>query len=213
MTVSLIVIMFEITGSLRYVVPLMIAIMVSKWSSDALERDSIYDTCIRLLEYPYLDHKRTQLINASLDTVMEVSVPIIQMDKEYTLYELELKLEDLKIRFPSGDGGFPVLTGDVLKGYIGISDLEHALYIIQKERIDWEYLPIVVPYAVTPGKEVFDISSWMDHSPLMVTSDCSLELVLELFMKLGIKTLMIVDSGRFAGLVHKKQLLGFLKGI
>jgi chloride channel 3/4/5 len=205
--------MFEITGSLKHVVPLMIAIMVSKWSSDALERDSIYDTCIKLLNYPYLDHKKTQLITASLDTAMEVSVPIMQMDKEYTFYELELKLEDLKLRFPNGDGGFPVLTGDdILKGYIGISDLEHALYIIQKNRIDWEYLPIVIPHLYTSDREVFDISSWMDRSPVMVTSDCSLELVLELFMKLGIKTLMIVDSGKFAGLLHKKQLLGFLKG-
>jgi chloride channel 3/4/5 len=213
MTVSLIIIMFEITGSLRHVVPLMIAIMVSKWSSDALEKDSIYDTCIKLLEYPYLDHKRTQLISASLDTVMEVSVPIIQMDREYTVYELELKLEDLKVRFPNGDGGFPVLTSqNILKGYVGISDLEHALYIIQQKRIDWEYLPIVIPHSTTSYKEVFDISAWIDRSPIMVTSDTSLELVLELFMKLGIKTLMIVDSGKFAGLVHKKQLLGFLKG-
>lgn len=213
MTVSLIVIMFEITGSLKHVVPLMIAIMVSKWASDALERDSIYDTCIRILEYPYLDHKKTQLINVTLETIMEVSVPIIQMDKGYTFYELELKLEDLQTRFPSGDGGFPILKGDMFKGYIGQSDLEHALYIIQQNRNDWEYLAIVVSHSSNIDNEVFDISSWMDQSPLMVTSVCSLELVLELFMKLGIKTLMIVDSGKFAGLIHKKQLLGFLKGL
>ena len=210
MSVSLIIIMFEITGSLKYVVPLMISIMISKWVSDAIERDSIYDTCIRLLEYPYLHHKKPQLINISLSTVMEVSVPIIQMGKIYSFYELELKLKDLKYRFPSEDGGFPIIQDDLFKGYICQSDLEHALYMIRQENNDWVYQRISVSNGCPSDKQVFDLSSWMDESPLMVSSASSLELVLELFVKLGIKTLVIVDSGKFAGLIHKKQLLGYL---
>ena len=36
MTVSLVVIMFELTGGLEYIVPLMAAAMTSKWVADAL---------------------------------------------------------------------------------------------------------------------------------------------------------------------------------
>ena len=42
MTVSLVVIMFELTGALTYALPIMISIMVSKWVGDALCPDSIY---------------------------------------------------------------------------------------------------------------------------------------------------------------------------
>lgn len=57
MTVSLVVIMFELTGGVRYIVPLMAASMASKWVGDALGRMSIYDAHIGLNGYPFLDIK------------------------------------------------------------------------------------------------------------------------------------------------------------
>ena len=42
MTVSLVVIMFELTGGVRYIVPLMAAAMASKWVGDALGRLAHY---------------------------------------------------------------------------------------------------------------------------------------------------------------------------
>ena len=42
MTVSLIVIMFELTGGLTYIVPIMVAVMISKWVGDAFVKDGMY---------------------------------------------------------------------------------------------------------------------------------------------------------------------------
>lgn len=57
MTVSLVVIMFELTGGLAYIVPLMTAAMFSKWVGDAFGKEGIYDGHIRLNGYPFLDNK------------------------------------------------------------------------------------------------------------------------------------------------------------
>ena len=57
MTVSLVVIMFELTGGVRYIVPLMAAAMASKWMGDALGKQGIYDAHIALNGYPFLDSK------------------------------------------------------------------------------------------------------------------------------------------------------------
>lgn len=57
MTVSLVVIMFELTGGLEYIVPLMAAVMTSKWVGDAFGREGIYEAHIRLNGYPFLDAK------------------------------------------------------------------------------------------------------------------------------------------------------------
>ena len=53
--VSLVVIMFELTGGLEYVLPIMVAVIISKWVGDAVEREGIYDAHIRLKAYPFLD--------------------------------------------------------------------------------------------------------------------------------------------------------------
>ena len=49
--------MFELTGGVRYIVPLMAAAMASKWVGDALGRQGIYDAHIALNGYPFLDSK------------------------------------------------------------------------------------------------------------------------------------------------------------
>ena len=57
MTVSLVVVVFELTGGLQYIVPLMIATMFSKWVCDAFGNEGIYDGHIRLNGYPFLESK------------------------------------------------------------------------------------------------------------------------------------------------------------
>jgi chloride channel 3/4/5 len=57
MTVSLVVIMFELTGGLSYIVPLMAAAVTAKWVGDAFGRGGIYDAQIELNGYPFLDNK------------------------------------------------------------------------------------------------------------------------------------------------------------
>lgn len=56
-TVSLVVVMFELTGGVRYIVPLMAAAMASKWVGDALGSHGVYDAHINLNGYPFLDSK------------------------------------------------------------------------------------------------------------------------------------------------------------
>lgn len=49
--------MFELTGSVNYIVPLMTSIMAAKWVADALGKEGIYDAHINLNGYPFLDAK------------------------------------------------------------------------------------------------------------------------------------------------------------
>ncbi|CAG8515755.1 4879_t:CDS:2, partial [Dentiscutata heterogama] len=57
MTVSLTVIMFELTGALTYVLPIMTAIMIAKWVADGIVKHGIYDLLIALNDHPFLDSK------------------------------------------------------------------------------------------------------------------------------------------------------------
>jgi chloride channel 3/4/5 len=53
-TVSLAVIMFELTGGLEYVVPVMVAAVFARWVGDFFNSESVYEMHIELNEYPYL---------------------------------------------------------------------------------------------------------------------------------------------------------------
>src|SRR4029434_5381519 len=57
MTVSIVVIMFELTGALTYVLPIMIAVMISKWVGDAISPRGIYESWIHFNGYPFLDNR------------------------------------------------------------------------------------------------------------------------------------------------------------
>ena len=46
---SLVVIMFELTGGLNYIVPIMVAVMISKWVADAFIKDGMYPDSLCVL--------------------------------------------------------------------------------------------------------------------------------------------------------------------
>ena len=60
MTVSLVVIMSEVTGGLSYIVPLMVTALTAKWVGDAFG-EGIYEENVKLSGYPFLG-KQTILL-------------------------------------------------------------------------------------------------------------------------------------------------------
>jgi chloride channel 3/4/5 len=273
MTVSLSVIMFELTGGLQYVLPIMAGIMTSKWVADSLtHKDSIYDRIIQENGFPYLNHKHSLALEKSGKVEdKEIMTPLsslitLDMNSYYTVQDIQLKLdlvqgsdEDLA----GLDGGFPLVnTGDVLVGFISYTDLQHALYLVQAQHgeivgfkdlaqahtfspshpshhhhlqtsrlsppstISTPFFQIHHPNLsaplnpapdleclTQPTQPVFDLSQWVDKAPLQVSNLSCCELVVELFSKLGVRSVIVVGAGGvIVGLVHKKKVLEFLDG-
>ncbi|KAG5513555.1 hypothetical protein PMAC_000987 [Pneumocystis sp. 'macacae'] len=130
MTVSLVIIMFELTGALTYVLPIMIAVMISKWISDAFGKYGIYESWIYLNNYPYLS-KDLKVKNDTIENyITETSKLITISAKGHTIKSLvhpnyvELLLKNYTYR------GFPIINNDdeaILIGYISRFQLQLAL--------------------------------------------------------------------------------------
>jgi chloride channel 3/4/5 len=215
MTVSLIVTMVEVTGSLTYVLPLMIAVMVSKWTADAFGRHSIYDAAIEHKGYPYLNHKHTSMTQQmTAKDMMEQDGQVIDCDYIYRKVDLEQKVAAMEIRHPALDGGFPVVKNGFLMGYISQGDLKHAL---DNEEMDG---PSTIQFLNVMNESesdfrivtdsVRDFTEYVDRAPTVVSVSASGEMIIEYFVKLGVKTILVVKRGQFAGVIHKKTLLSFL---
>merc|ERR1719238_1704205 len=72
-TISLVVIMFELTGGLQLVVPFMIVCMLAKWVGDYFTI-GIYDSLILVRKYPFLHEPDEVTFHTSAKDVMDESI-------------------------------------------------------------------------------------------------------------------------------------------
>lgn len=213
MTVSIVVIMFELTGALTYVLPIMISVMISKWVGDAFGKRGIYESWIHFNAYPILDNRDDAPLPdvgiAQLMTRVEDLVVITATG--HTLESLERLLQTHPHR------GFPVIAEPhdaLLLGYVSRAELVFALHNARQ-----------APRNLPPNAEAFfahqpladptttlDLRPWMDQTPLTLSSNSSLELTANLFLKLGLRYVLFCDRGALKGLLTKKDIWYVLDG-
>lgn len=130
-TISLVVIMFELTGGLSYVVPFMIAVMIAKWVGDALGERSIYDRYIRLKGYPYLRHDESLRTTAKARDLMQTDVDSV-LAQGHTIGTLQTILRK------NAHVYYPVITSEderFFEGFVLASELEWALQMASTTHI------------------------------------------------------------------------------
>lgn len=123
MTISLVVILFELTGALSHVLPIMIAVMTAKWVGDAQGTDGIYSVWIAMRQYPWLppvDFKDTQAVTG--ENIMKSADRLVKIE------EGNVTVADLgKMLARYGYSGFPVVNGQELVGYASRTKLQALL--------------------------------------------------------------------------------------
>ncbi|XP_075230010.1 chloride channel protein 3 isoform X3 [Lycorma delicatula] len=219
MTVSLVVIMFELTGGVRYIVPLMAAAMASKWVGDALGRQGIYDAHINLNGYPFLDSKEEFAHTALAADVMQPkrSEPLSVLTQEsMTVDDVEALLKDTE------HNGFPVvvsresqyLVGFVLRRDLNLA-IENAKRTIEGLRGDSLVLfvstPNLQPLPTIPPP--LKLKKILDMAPITITDQTPMETVVDMFRKLGLRQTLVTHNGRLLGVITKKDVLRYIKQI
>ena len=144
MTISLCVIMLELTGEMRYILPHMIAIMVAKWVSDLISAEGVYDLTMSQLGHPFLDETRSMNLVRKQDpphtlrrlvpSMMAMDEMTVKIDKDNATSRqmLETKLNQLK-SMGLLDGGLAIVKNDgMLQGFIGEGELEYGLHEVGK---------------------------------------------------------------------------------
>ncbi|KAB8772373.1 hypothetical protein FH972_026663 [Carpinus fangiana] len=235
MTVSIVVIMFELTGALTYVLPIMVSVLISKWIGDAISPRGIYESWIRFQGYPFLDNRD----DAAAASVPDVAVAhlitpfddlVVLSAEGHSVASLRALVNTHRFR------GYPVVldpTSRLLLGYISCTELEFALSTTGAS------LPPSAPAVFTgPGglrrtasglsttsqhpapsagddqqqRQMLDLRPWMDQTPITLSSRTTLQLTANLFLKLGLRYVLFVDRGRLQGVLTKKDVWLLLDG-
>lgn len=213
MTVSLVVIMFELTGGLEYIVPLMAAAMTSKWVADALGREGIYEAHIRLNGYPFLEpkeefHHKTLAVDVMRPRRSDPPLSVLR-ENGMTVEEVERLISDTTY------SGFPVVItqeSQRLVGFVLRRDLVISLENARRYQNGVVSVSAVLftecdPPSSPNAPPAVKLRSILDLSPFTVTVHTPMEIVVDIFRKLGLRQCLVTQNGRLLGIITKKDIL------
>ena len=221
-TVSVVVIMFELTGALTYILPTMIVVGVTKVVGDRLTNAGIADRMIWFNGFPFLDNKEDHSFGVPTSHVMTTNVVL--------LHAVGMAIKDLrKLLDDTNYSGYPIvedMQDKILVGYIGRTELEYAMERAKKggmvaPETTCLFLPETQEDPVTPmvtepainfdnmGLATVDFSNFVDRTPISVHPRLPLETAMELFKKMGPRVILVDHHGRFEGLLTIKDCLKY----
>ncbi|CAO1630756.1 unnamed protein product [Sympodiomycopsis kandeliae] len=128
-TAAVVVIMFELTGALTYILPTMIVVMITKGVGDLYGKGGIAEQTMKFAGYPFLDKDEH---NFGLLPVRE----IMKRDPD-VVHSQGMQLQDAEKRLNNEHRGFPVVRSaedQTLLGYIGKTELRYALTKAKRTR-------------------------------------------------------------------------------
>lgn len=214
-TVSIVVIMFELTGALTYVLPIMIAVMLSKWIGDGINKRGIYEAWIRFNGYPFLSNKDddgSKVPDVPASQVMtRIEDLIVITATGHTIRSLQDLLRSHSFR------GFPVIDNPrdaVLLGYISRTELAYALNsaVPAPRNLSPETDAYFLHQPLADPTTTLDLRPWMDHTPITLNFRASLQLTVNMFQRLGLRYVIFVDRGSLKGILTKKDVWTVLEG-
>ncbi|KAL8722043.1 MAG: hypothetical protein Q9225_001419 [Loekoesia sp. 1 TL-2023] len=221
LSVTLAVILFEMTGSLDHVLPFSLAVLVAKWTADAIEPLSIYDLLTEMNSYPFLDNKLRPIFTTDLEDITPAvrSHRVIDISTSPLVPAplLRRKLEHLH-SVGEVDGGLPVVRHNVLVGLIPAPDLEFALDKLEDEE---QSLCLMAQTSTWHDAEEIDdqdrdptdFTPYIDPAPVALDIHSPMDLVFQCFVKLGLRYICVLRDGQYAGLVHKKTFVKYIKDL
>ncbi|TDL26017.1 hypothetical protein BD410DRAFT_716180 [Rickenella mellea] len=234
-TVSVVVIMFELTGALNYILPTMIVLLATKAVGDFLGINGIAEEMIRFNGYPFLE-KEDHAFHIPVSKVMRTDLQTIHASG-MRVRDVEQKLRETDVK------GFPVVSSDsqrFLLGYVGRAELRYVLDKAWRSRsisVDTpclfsavgegeladvsivasqsEAMPGLVDdesteiLRSTASRDVMRLSPWVNQTPLTVSPHLPLEIAMQLFKRMGPRVILVEQYGTLVGLITVKDVLRF----
>jgi chloride channel 7 len=225
-TISLCVILVELTENTQFLLPIMLAVTCAKWVGDAFSK-SIYDELMELKSIPYLEnHPPHYTYLTGIEDVMAHPVVCIN--------EVENLKKIVEILQTTSHNGFPVVkkvSEDRKQVYCGIVLRKQLLVLLETHKYHertsritpevldyhvyiqlmnhtWDLNKIDLPSAHSMSDYVLDVRPYMDRSQVVVSNKFSFVDAYRLFVSQGLRHLPIVNEDyNVVGIVTRKDLL------
>ncbi|KAI0681933.1 chloride channel [Cerioporus squamosus] len=209
MTVSIVVILFELTGALSHVLPIMISVMVSKWVADAFGKDGIYSIWIAMRQYPWLPPRDFRDKGQTAAHVMKPAGNLVVISDDgqgCIVRDLDALVRRHTFR------GFPVVHGEQLLGIVMRDKLRACIEgLLAEDRSMDRKCTFLPPSRTDQGdNEMINLSHLLEEAVLQLRKDVPLELVVNMFQKLNLRHILFSQAGKLMGMVTKTDIVWLL---
>lgn len=140
-------------------------------------------------------------------TMEEITV-IVPRNNKVPREMLANKLDQLKSRGLMDAGLVLVQSGGIIQGYLAQSELDFGVNELGKIYASDAQVRLLGD----ADEGDFDLSHFVDRTPLAVSEIAPLEYAVEMFGKLGLRQLVVLEEGssRVVGVIIKKRLVAYL---
>ncbi|KAJ2775094.1 glycerol ethanol, ferric requiring protein [Coemansia nantahalensis] len=221
-TVAVVVIMYELTGALNFIVPTMIVVMVARIIGDAIVDGGISEQMILLNGLPLMD----EIDDAEWgDEQSLLGLPVAALmracsDDFSVVPAAGMPLQRLVrlVHATPAIRGYPVVDDEHSMravGYVLRADIQRALAAHGAvSAASAAQAPFrTVAFAGPGGATVLGLAALVNATPLAVRPHTSAETTIEIFRKLGPRTVLVTsdDDGRLVGLLTRKDVLRHMR--
>lgn len=210
-TISLVVIMFELTGGLKLIVPFMLVCMLAKWTGDYFT-PGIYDYCITIRKYPYLHEHDDSIYSHHAKDIMDTKLDLV--------HPQEQSLGSLQHFFGSVAKytGYPVTRSESDRTVMGYMLTKPILRFLEDQIAN---SPMVINQQTKVGfykllgqtcpVGALDLSKFVDDGTMQVVPEQPAADLHRSFRLLGIKTILVTKYGQLEGMITKKVFVAFME--
>lgn len=203
MTVTVVIIMYELTGALRYIVPTMIVVAITQVLNEKYKNGAIADQMIEFNGLPFIDTKKEHNFNTPVTSAMSHVVIAFSSDESERLCVDKLRniLEKTDCR------GYPVIKSSsrpLIIGYISRVDMEP---VISKNSSNGHQFCSFVSSNIAEDK--LDLSFLVNKHPFTISCKADLDFVTTMFVKLGPRYILIEKDGVLVGIITRKDILRY----
>ncbi|KAG5512515.1 hypothetical protein GH5_08481 [Leishmania sp. Ghana 2012 LV757] len=213
MTICLAIIMFELTGSLEYMVPVIVGILCAKAAGEAVGVKGTYEIVIEENKLPYLDPKK--------EFYLDFVAKNVYADKQFTvLTAYGLQVRDInELMTKMNVTGFPVVesAGDTtLLGYAPTKKMARAIQVAAARNSGVNFDTFVrfktaPSHSHNPTFLEVDLTDILESCLLQVEPECSVKKLLYLFKSLGTHHIFVCRYSKFEGFISKKDFISFMR--
>lgn len=221
LTLTVVVIMFELTGAFMYIIPLMIVVAITRiiLSTSGIS-GGIADQMIMVNGFPYLEDEQDEEEEETLEKYTAeqlMSSKLITINETIYLSELESLLYDSASEYSVH--GFPITKDEDKfekeKRCIGYVLKRHLASKIMMQSVNSTKAQTTLVYFNKSNEELghrencIGFKDIMNESPITVKKAVPVTLLFRMFKELGCKTIIVEESGILKGLVTAKDILRF----
>ncbi|KAJ8521829.1 hypothetical protein ONZ45_g1532 [Pleurotus djamor] len=195
-TVTVVVIMFELTGALTYILPTMIVLLVTKAVGDFLGTTGIADEMIKFNGFPFLENTEHES-NVSVSKVMRRDL--------HTLSESGMSVQEIeKAR------KVQQISPETPCSFKPEADTNDNLDLAQGPAVGIEEEVPTSMFETANSSGGLKFWPWVNQTPITVSPQLPLEIVMQIFKRMGPRIVLVEDHGMLAGLVTVKDVLRFI---